>query len=38
MRIIDSIPVSGSKGFCSHALGATGAWEAAISLLCLQDD
>ena len=33
-----SIPISGTKGFHGHALGATGAWEAAISLLCLQDD
>jgi 3-oxoacyl-[acyl-carrier-protein] synthase II len=32
------IPVSGTKGYHGHALGATGAWEAAISLLCLQDD
>ena len=33
-----SIPISGTKGFHGHALGATGAWEAAISLLCLQDN
>ena len=33
-----SLPISGTKGFHGHALGATGAWEAAISLLCLQDD
>jgi len=33
-----SVPISGTKGFHGHALGATGAWEAAISLLCLQDD
>ena len=32
-----SLPVSGTKGFHGHALGATGAWEAAISLLCLRD-
>jgi 3-oxoacyl-[acyl-carrier-protein] synthase II len=32
------IPVSGTKGFHGHALGATGAWEAAISLLALRDD
>lgn len=31
------IPVSGTKGFHGHALGATGAWEAAISLLALHD-
>ena len=29
------VPISGTKGFHGHALGATGAWEAAISLLCL---
>jgi 3-oxoacyl-[acyl-carrier-protein] synthase II len=34
----DSVPVSGTKGFHGHALGATGAWEAAISLLALRDD
>lgn len=33
-----TLPISGTKGFHGHALGATGAWEAAISLLCLQDD
>ena len=33
-----SLPISGTKGFHGHALGATGAWEAAISLLCLYDD
>ena len=32
------IPVSGTKGFHGHALGATGAWEAAISLLALRDN
>lgn len=32
-----SLPISGTKGFHGHALGATGAWEAAISLLALQD-
>lgn len=32
------IPVSGTKGSHGHALGATGAWEAAISLLALCDD
>jgi 3-oxoacyl-[acyl-carrier-protein] synthase II len=32
------IPVSGTKGFHGHALGATGAWEAAIALLALRDD
>ena len=32
------VPISGTKGFHGHALGATGAWEAAISLLCLADD
>ena len=31
------IPISGTKGFHGHALGATGAWEAAISLLALHD-
>jgi 3-oxoacyl-[acyl-carrier-protein] synthase II len=31
------IPVSGTKGYHGHALGATGAWEAAISLLALHD-
>jgi len=31
------VPISGTKGFHGHALGATGAWEAAISLLCLYD-
>jgi len=33
-----TLPISGTKGFHGHALGATGAWEAAISLLCLKDD
>ncbi len=33
-----TIPVSGTKGYHGHALGATGAWEAAISLLALRDD
>jgi len=33
----ESIPVSGTKGYHGHALGATGAWEAAISLLALRD-
>jgi len=33
-----SVPISGTKGYHGHALGATGAWEAAVSLLCLQDD
>jgi 3-oxoacyl-[acyl-carrier-protein] synthase II len=32
------IPISGTKGAHGHALGATGAWEAAISLLALHDD
>ena len=32
------LPISGTKGLHGHALGATGAWEAAISLLCLRDD
>lgn len=31
------VPVSGTKGFHGHALGATGAWEAAISALALED-
>ena len=33
-----TLPISGTKGFHGHALGATGAWEAAISLLCLHDN
>ncbi len=32
------IPISGTKGFHGHALGATGAFEAAISLLALHDN
>ena len=32
------LPISGTKGFHGHALGATGSWEAAISLLCLEDN
>ncbi len=32
------LPISATKGFHGHALGATGAWEAAISLLCLHDN
>lgn len=32
-----TIPISGTKGFHGHALGATGAWEAVISLLALYD-
>ena len=32
------IPISGTKGAHGHALGATGAWEAAICLLALQDE
>ena len=32
------IPVSGTKGTHGHALGATGAWEAAICLLALNDN
>ena len=35
---VSTLPISGTKGFHGHALGATGAWEAAISLLCLEDD
>ncbi|MEO7720066.1 MAG: beta-ketoacyl-ACP synthase II [Capsulimonas sp.] len=34
----DKIPMSSTKSFHGHALGATGAWEAAISLLTLQDN
>lgn len=33
-----AIPISGTKGFHGHALGATGAWEACISLLAIADD
>ncbi len=32
------IPISGTKGYTSHALGATGAWEAIFSTLSLRDD
>jgi len=32
------IPISGTKGCHGHALGATGAWEAAACLLALRDD
>jgi 3-oxoacyl-[acyl-carrier-protein] synthase II len=32
------IPISGTKGYHGHALGATGAWEAAVSLLALRDE
>lgn len=31
----DHVPVSGTKGYHGHALGATGAWEAAICALAL---
>lgn len=31
------IPISGTKSYHGHALGATGAWEAAISLLAIND-
>jgi 3-oxoacyl-[acyl-carrier-protein] synthase II len=31
----DRVPVSGTKGFHGHALGATGAWEAAICAMAL---
>lgn len=34
----NQIPISGTKGYHGHALGATGAWEAAISLLALRDN
>ncbi|MDX2193380.1 MAG: beta-ketoacyl-ACP synthase II [Gemmatimonadales bacterium] len=33
----DTVPVSGTKGFHGHALGASGAWEAAICALALHD-
>jgi 3-oxoacyl-[acyl-carrier-protein] synthase II len=33
-----SLPISGTKGYHGHALGATGAWEAAVSLLALHDE
>ena len=32
-----ALPISGTKGYHGHALGATGAWEAAVSLLALHD-
>ena len=32
------LPISATKGFHGHALGATGAWEAAVSLLALHDN
>jgi 3-oxoacyl-[acyl-carrier-protein] synthase II len=32
------IPISGTKSYHGHALGASGAWEAAISLLALHDE
>lgn len=31
------VPISGTKGYHGHALGATGAWEAAITLLSIYD-
>jgi 3-oxoacyl-[acyl-carrier-protein] synthase II len=31
----DRVPVTATKGQHGHALGATGAWEAALSLLAL---
>jgi len=34
---ISAIPVSATKGQHGHALGATGAWEVAISLLSMHD-
>ncbi|HLK55552.1 MAG TPA: beta-ketoacyl-ACP synthase II [Chthonomonadaceae bacterium] len=34
----DRIPISSTKAYHGHALGATGAWEAAISLLALRDE
>lgn len=33
----DAVPCSGTKGWTGHALGASGAIEAVIALLCLQD-
>jgi 3-oxoacyl-[acyl-carrier-protein] synthase II len=33
-----SVPISATKGYHGHALGATGAWEAVISLLALRDE
>ncbi len=32
------VPISGTKGYHGHALGATGAWEAAVCLLVLRDE
>jgi len=32
-----TVPVTATKGQHGHALGATGAWEAAVALLALQD-
>jgi 3-oxoacyl-[acyl-carrier-protein] synthase II len=32
------IPISGTKGYHGHALGASGAWEAAITLLSIYDN
>jgi 3-oxoacyl-[acyl-carrier-protein] synthase II len=34
---LDAIPVTATKGQHGHALGATGAWEAALSLLAIRD-
>ncbi|MDH5234597.1 MAG: beta-ketoacyl-ACP synthase II [Gemmatimonadota bacterium] len=31
----DAVPVSGTKGYHGHALGATGAWEAAICAMAI---
>jgi len=33
-----TVPVSGTKGLCGHALGASGAIEAAITTLALRHD